>query len=41
MTRDQITEMAEIEAKEWSDYNIIRSLPYIPKAPVIIYRTEE
>ena len=34
-------DMEEIEAMEWIDYNTVRSLPYIPEAPVIIYRTEE
>ena len=34
-------DMEEIEAMEWIDYNTVRSLPYIPEAPVIIYMTEE
>lgn len=29
--------MTEDEAIEWIDYNVIRSLPYVTNAPIIVY----
>lgn len=29
--------MSEEDAVEWIDYNTIRSLPYVPGAPIIVY----
>ena len=33
--------MSAEDAMEWLDYNTIRSLPYIPEAPVIMYSVHE
>lgn len=38
MTHDNLTEE---QAKEWIDYNMIRSLGYVEKGPIVLYNLEE